>query len=335
MTDNAIIQKYSSQEDLSPKLSVITDEICRETGFVLGEELHRRFIYEKEKTWRVKYAGEYQGKPAVLLILGMKLEEDEEAIRQAFRAQAEGSRVRPPHTFFHRAFDDSKGYGFTIEERVNGPMLYAPDEDPFKAAATFVVFYRELRKAVLKPFWPNEQGDARTFSMDQLDGWMKLAEQKEPGSTARYQNTLDRLRGAISKGMDGKELRFIHPHLCGPDVRLGSEGAYVVFVNHFWSWRQPSYDLAFPIWHQWMHLPVGKRTAANVQRITDAWLNAVKKELPDLVDLACLRVMLLNRVFGSLILDLPAKANLTPESPETVNPMFEALIAEGERLLVK
>lgn len=327
MTDNSIIDKFSEQEDLSPKLASITQEICDSTGFVLGEELHRRFIYELGKTWRVKYSGTYYAKPAVLLIVGMKLEEDEETIRIAFREQAHGSRVRPPMTYSHQAFDDNKGYGFTIEERVDGAMLYRPDEDPEIASAKFAEFYRELNKAVTKPFWPNEHGpSAQDFSAKQLDKWMKLAEEKEPGSTERYKDVLDKLRADILSGMEGKDLHFMHPHLCGPDIRLGENGEYIVFVNHFWSWRQPGYDIAFPIWHQWMHLPEGERSAADVQHITDIWM---KQNLADEKDL---RAMLLNRVFGSLILDLPAKAKLAPESAASVATLFEAFVKEGERL---
>ncbi|HVM90766.1 MAG TPA: hypothetical protein VMU11_02635, partial [Verrucomicrobiae bacterium] len=290
--------------------------------------LHRRFIYEKDKTWRVKYSGTYQGKSAVLLVDGMMHEEDEETIRIAFREQATGSRVRPPMTYVHQAFDEAKGYGFTLEERVDGAMLYRPDEDPEIASAKFAEFYRELNKALTKPFWPNEHGpSALDFSAKQLDKWMKLAEEKEPGSSQRYKDVLVKIRASVLAGMEGKELCFMHPHLCGPDIRLGENGEYIVFGNHFWSWRQPGYDIAFPVWHQWMHLPEGKRTAADVQHITDVWM---KQNLTDEKDL---RAMLLNRVFGSLILDLPAKAKLAPESEASVAPLFGAFVAEGERLL--
>lgn len=327
MTDNQIIDKFSQQENLSPKLADITAEICRGTGFVLGEELHRRFIYDKNKTWRVKYSGKYRGEPAVLLIVGMKLEEDEEGIRQAFRDQAEGSRVRPPMTYVHQVFDEAKGYAFTIEEHVDGSMLYASDEDPGVASARFAEFYRALKSAISSPFWPNSQGTSFEFSMNQLDKWEKLSEEKDPGVVKKMKPFLDRLRGAIGTGVDDRELEFTHPHLCGPDIRLGAEGEYIVFVNHFWSWRQPAYDIAFPIWHQWMHLPIGKRTSEDVMRITEAWMEQ------ELVDPSALRAMLLNRVFGSLILDLPAKAKLAPENNETVAPLYKALIAEGERLM--
>lgn len=327
MADNSILDKFSQQQDLSPKLGKITQEICRETGFILGEELHRRFIYEKDKTWRVKYAGVYQDKPAVLLVLGMRLDQDEEEIRNAFRKQAKGSRVRPPMTYAHHVFDENKEYGFTIEERVDGPMLYRPDEDPETASAKFAEFYRELNKAVTKPFWPNEHGpSARDFSVKQLDKWMKVAEEKGPGTAQRYKDVLNKLRAGILRGMEGRELVFMHPHLCGPDIRLGENGEFIVFVNHFWSWRQPGYGIAFPIWHQWMHLPEGKRSAEDVRRITNAWIER------GLADEAELRTMLLNRVFGSLILDLPAKEKLAPESSESVAPMYEAFLEEGKRL---
>lgn len=333
MTDNRTIDKYFEQEDLTPRLAEITRAICDETGFILGEEFHRRFLYDRDKTWRVKYAGTFEERPAVLLVVGMKPEEDEEGIREAFRAQAKGTRVRPPHTYVHRPFDEGKGYGFMIEERVDAPPLFDVEGDPVAAARAFASFYRQLRLAVAKPFWDNEHGSLREFTERQAEKWIELAKRKHPEAFARVEPHALHLRDAMLAALrDTGHLQFMHAHLAPGDVRHLSSDEYVVFANHFWSWRQSAYDVAFAVWQQWMHLPVGRRTPEDVARITNTWRDEITSACPEYVRTEDLHAMLLNRLLGSLILDVPAKERLAPESPATVAPLYEAFVKEGKRL---
>ncbi|MFZ2804518.1 MAG: hypothetical protein WA001_04800 [Patescibacteria group bacterium] len=309
--------------------------ISAETGFVSADhEIQRRFIYDRNKTWRVRIEGTFQGKKAILRVENLKLEVDEEMIRQKFRLQAAGSKVRPPMTYATQPFDEAKGYAYSIDEFVDGEALFLPTMQPERPARDFVRFYRELRGAVTKPFWPQADADAEVYSKAQLDKWTELARSQDPELVTRHEPLLGKLRAAILAGMHGRTLGFVHPHLAGTDVRFKrAEGEYIVFANHFWGWRQPGYDLAFPIWGQWMALPVGHRTHENVASITDAWTARITDELSGFVLPEAVRVMLLNRVYGSLILDLPALSRREGETAESVAPLIAAFIAEGERLL--
>lgn len=342
MQDNDVLSHYSehsnfTDEDVQRALKEVSDI----TGFEPKGESQRRFLYQRDKTWRVRIAGLLDGQPASLRLENMQLETDEEAVREAFRAQST-ERVRPPKSFTSAPYDAARGYAWSIDEDAGERVLFEPGGDPLIAVQAFVPFYTALRQAVRTPFWPAPMHFFRTsdtptetrstiFTQQQLARWRGLAEDRNPEALVRHRPLLDRLETAMLKGVTRQPLRFMHAHLAGSDVRLAADGAYVVFANHFWSWRQPGYDIAFAIWNQWMALPDERRTADGVREATEIWLAAIQASLADFADVRHVRTMLLNRCFGSLILDIPAK--LERESPESVEALERAIIAEAEWLL--
>ncbi|MEO5927855.1 MAG: hypothetical protein ABIO72_03995 [Patescibacteria group bacterium] len=331
---NQIVEKTPTHKGLTAgKIAEIIKAISAETGIVVKQEVQRRFLYDPDKTWRVHLEVTYQGKLAVLRIENMKLEIDEESIREKFRAAASGLNVRPPYTYAFAAFNDAKGYAWSIDELVEGHALFLPEADPAFAVQQFIPFYKELRSASLRPFWPAENVDAEAFSVAQLAGWMKLAQERNPDTLERHAKILGRLSERIVIGMKKQLLSFQHAHLAGSDVRVTPQDDYVVFANEFWSWRQPGYSLVFPIWNQWLALDDACRTHEHVQEITNTWLEAIERELVPhaIASTACVETMLLNRIFGSLILDLPAQ--LHRHSKESVAALEEALIREAEQLM--
>jgi len=325
--ENQIVSKYFSHKDFTPDLAQALERIAKEHGFSLILHAHRRQIYDK--LWRVRIEGMWQGKQAMLRVENLKLETDEETIRQAFRAQCRGTKVRPPETYLSKPFDQGLGYAFSIEELVEGQPLFDPSGDPQQACAAFAPFYRELRRATVKPFWDTPGQTTREYSIAQMAKWHELADRKYPEHTAKVDKLVSRLRTASMETRDN-DLRFMHAHLSGADVRVAENGEWVVFANHYWRWSQPGYDIAFPLWGMWLALPTDKLMAEDVQHITDTWMAMVRDELDGLVTTDELKFMILNRLYGSLLLDLPAKMNL---SNAELKRLEWALISEAERLL--
>lgn len=329
---NRIVEKYPSHSGFtSEELGEAICHICAETGFKVCNEVQRRFIYNPDKTWRVRFAGTFEGKPALLRVENLRLETDEESIRATFRAQTAGTGVRPPHTYATSPFDRARGYAWSIDEHVTGPVLFMPSMRPQRCARDFGAFYKKLRDAVLTPFWPNADHDAHEFTRTQVKKWIEVAGTMSKAHTERIMPIVKRLRIRLVQGMRGHVLGFQHPHLSGMDVRKTPDGEYVVFANHMWGWRQPGYDVAFPIWGQWLALPEKHRTARNVREITDAWLGMIRTDLAAYVLLEPVKDMLLNRLIGALLLDIPAQRGR--ESPSSVTALERALIVEARRLL--
>lgn len=306
------------------------EAIGRETGFVPEGEVARRTIYDPSKIWRVRMRGTYGDRAAMLRLENLKLEIDEEEIRRHVRTQAAGYRIRPPETYRSESFDEQRGYAWSLEEDVGGEPLFVPAGSPQDAAEDFVSFYRELRQAIREPFWNTQTTDARVFTEQQLKSWEELAG-PEARNDPRVAALIVRLRERMLAKLQSVSLRFMHPHLSGTDVRVLEDGSWVVFANHYWSWRQPGYDIAFPIWGQWLALPFDCRSPDQIAEITDVWRTIMGRELRDLIAPDELRTMLLNRIFGSVLLDVPAKRAFEPL--EAVEVLQESLIKEGERLL--
>ncbi len=320
-------------------------EICRATGFIPGEEMDRRTLYAADKVWRVSISGSFEGKPAILRLENLRLETDEETMRRAFREQYRYAvpRCRPPHTYAHAPFDAERGYAWSIDEAVGGTPLYASDLFPSLAAKEFFDFYRALRQTVFYPFWPPKELWQRSiaFSQYQLLTWLDIGKAKYSDNLTKMSETLAWVKREWYQGEQrcgNPPLRFQHGHLCGSDVRrvddgTYKEGTYVVFANHYWSWRQPGYDVAFAAWHQWMSLPPARRTPLDVCTVSENWLCQAARNR-DLVDPAQVRSMLFNRIYGSLMLDIPARL-ANGEDVTAVEALRASLIAEAKRLITR
>lgn len=334
MSDNSVVRHYLEHVGFSPELNQALQAVSAEIGFTPIEELDRRTIYDANKVWRVRIKGEWQGKPAVLRLENIKLERDEESIREAFRASLpQGSHVRPPWTYLHAPYDEKKGYGYSLDEFVEGAFLFDPAGDPRVAAKAFVAFYREFRAAVASPFWPAPVQDAAALTVAQMrDNWLTLARQKDPDWVARFAPILEPWIDLLAQKLQARELVFMHAHLAGTDIRINKAGEYIVFADHMWSWRQPSYDVAFPTWGQWLARPRAERSSLGIQAVTDAWEKEIIASLCDVISIDAWHLMLLNRIFGSILLDIPSIGRKEGESQETIEPLIEALLAEGKRI---
>lgn len=301
--------------------------------FQLGNELvpprtHMRYL--PGKTWRRRMLGTVQGKPVSLRIDTHKLPVEEETIRDKFRAQIGVGTlfpVRPPQTYDWQPFDGKKGYGWSLDEIGGEQPLFLPDADPGQAAEAFLTMYHELHSAIRKPFWHPDIATASELSRLQAVEWRAKSKELIPGLAEKHADLLNRLEHAFVSLQEGVPTYFMHAHLAGTDVRV-KDNQYIVFANHFWSWRQPGYDIAFAIWWQWMGLPIERRSAEAVRGITEQWLEHIRAERPDY--LKGVRAMLLNRCFGSLLLDIPLKQS---ESVQDRQALEQAMVAEAERLL--
>ena len=334
--ENLILQKYSALRGFTQDaVDRALKEICEETGFVPVQETLRRYIFDPSKTWRVHFRGWWGGPPVSLCIENMPHETDEEDIRQAFRKQARalGVRsVRPPRTFLHHPFDEARGYAWTLCEEMSDRLLFVPDrESAGLASQSFADFYRALRRSVKMPFWPCEHADASSFSQTQLEEWKKLSLERHPDHAARVMPIVDRLAGPYLAARKHRTLKFMHAHLTGTDVRIGPAGEYIVYANLFWKWRQPGYDVTFPMWGQWLALPDDKRTPETVRSITETWIEMIRGELHDLVDAEDVLFMVMNRLIGALLLDVQAQR--VNRSEPAVIALEAALITEAKRIL--
>lgn len=320
--------------DGRPTLAHALSVLSKELGFVPNQhDPASRSVFLAGKTWRQRFFGMIGDKPVSLCIDAHRLPVEEETMRDKFRMQLGVGKlfpVRPPETYCWQPFDDKKGYGWSLDEVGGEQPLFLPDADPAQAVAAFLAMYHELRSAIQKPFWHPDIATASELSRLQAVSWRATSKDLVPGVAGKHVDLLNQLEAAFVSEQEGIPTRFMHAHLAGTDVRC-KDGRYIVFANHFWSWRQPGYDIAFAIWWQWMSLPPQRRTAKEVANITEAWLRCFQTERPDYAK--GVKTMLLNRCFGSLLLDIPLKYEREPV--EAIAALEASIVAEAERLLAE
>ena len=256
---------------------------------------------------------------------------NEEVIRQQFRA-VQTQHVRPPHTYVYEPYSVERGYGFMLEEVVDAPVVFHADDHPEVAAKAFARFYSFLQEVLAKPFIARPDTTAKAFSEEQYDGWLSVATRSWSADFAARKALADKAFERSLALMEDTPLVFMHPHLSGSDVQVQNDSVYIVHANHFWGWRQPMYDLAFPVWGQWMALPRDKRGIGEVAKIANAWREVLRRELGESFDEQAWESQLLNRIYGSVLLDLPAIARRDGEDPASVQRLIEEFCAFGESL---
>lgn len=332
---NNIPSKYPTFIGLtSERIQGILDEIAKETGFVPEREVHRRTIYTPDKVWQVRYVGTWKGERICARIEALQMETDREVLSAMFADACQDDGIRPPRLVWKIPFSEARGYGYVFEEYVEGVPLYDPSGDPALAAARFFTFYRRLRQAFPAPFLPGEGvPTARVFTETQTEGWRTLAEQSFPEAYDRHRTLTERLLDRMLDLIEGFSLRPMHPHLSGGDVRVRFDASYAVFGMQYLSFRQEAYDAAFPLWTLWLARPADAWTAKAIADVTETWRGVVQRVVPDLVPMQAFEAMCLNRLYGSLLLDVPAMSQAQGDT--AIAPLEAALVAEAERLLAR
>ncbi len=335
-----IVSRYPDYQDLIPRLARILEELSSREGLSIGVEERRLMIYDADKVWRVFYTGTYHGAPATIRVDGMDMQIPEDLYVERFRAVLRRSRatvavataeVRPPHVLMSEAFEAMRGYGFTVEESVQGEAAWNAKDDPAVVSEAFMRLYRVLRVLLREPFLPApEDLDAQRFHNEQYAGWLKVARAMHTDHTERVHERVRLLYAASRELLAGKKRTFQHAHLAPENCTRAASGEYVLRANHFWGWRQPLYDVAFGVWQQWLSLPVERCTMQEVARIADIWKKNLQEVIGDEFGDDAWRAMLLNRVYGAVLLDLPPR--ITDEAQRTTQ-LEEALLDFGANLL--
>ncbi len=332
---NELIEKYGTFTGMTPdEEQDLLRRVCDKTKFEIDTTdavLTRRKIFDASKQWQVRVRGSWNDRPASLKLFTMKPEIDGEWMRERFREYAKGPAIRPPVTYVHKPYEETEGYGYTIDEYVDSSPLFNPTAPPDVTAALFIRFYCALRHAVREPFWKasEDEADAAALNRRQIATWKRLSAKQYPEFFEKYCTLVDQLEQQMWFELKNRSTVFSHAHLTGADVRR-TETGYVVYVNRFWRWNQPGYDIAFPIWHQWLALPDNSAINASVQRIAWVWLHEVKEKLSKHVTANDVCIMLLNRIVGALLLDLPARATEDPRQRRQTDIRCSAMVYLAE-----
>ncbi len=307
---NKITEKYFTQEDFSKREKNVLDQVITETGFKVGREIFRGFIYDRSKVGSLIYNGTYQGKPAVLKLQGLKPEIDEGKIVRHFTAQNQSKLVRVPVLYAHSPWNARHGYGYLITEYIEAPKIF---EMPFATQEQmhdFACFYQEYRTSALTKSWLEpETLDSLAFTVKRVDHWRRISESKGRLKLEDYAPYLMRYYPLAVKHLPTIPMVFFHGHLTANDIYKLPESSFVVLSNLFWSYRSQWYDLAFNLWACLTHIRDTHYTFKKAWQHIGKWL-AVYRRIPvvkqDKDFERKIRVLLLERAIGAIMADLGA-----------------------------
>ncbi|MFZ5365039.1 MAG: hypothetical protein ACOZBH_02465 [Patescibacteria group bacterium] len=307
---NKIIEKYFSQANFADREEEVLRQVLTETGFKIEKEIFRGVIYKKEKVGSLIYKGEYQGRPAVLKLQGLKPEVEEAEILKRFLDQNGSAKVRVPALYASQGWDEATGYCYLITEYIDAPKIF---EMPFASneeTRDFADFYQEYRTSVLtKPWLESESLDAVKFSMDRVENWQKISESVSRLKKEDYEPYLEKYKELAAKHFASVPMVFSHGHLTADDIYKMPNGQYVILSNLFWSYRPEWYDLAFNIWACLLKIRDVNYSFEEMIEYVNKWLDVyrqipVVKLDPDFE--RKMRVLLLERTMGSILVDLGA-----------------------------
>lgn len=307
---NKIVENYFEQGDFSHQAARALQEIAAETGFLMQGELERRHIYDRSKIRSISYSGTLDGKPAVLILQGIKLEDQEGDMLRAFHAQNSSSFVRVPFLYADRAWDDARGYSYVIVEAVNGRPIF---QRPFAAPAdmlAFAKFYNEYRThSIARPWVKPEPITTLDFVKRRVNTWRSISESKGRLTPSDYLERVELFQSIAQRRLANVNMIFSHGHLTSNDILTANDGTFVMLANEFWTYRPQWYDLSFNLWSCFLSIRDTAYTPQELLSYFDEWM-CVLANMPiaqaDAQFASNMRMMMLERTIGAILTDIGA-----------------------------
>ncbi|MBU1132163.1 hypothetical protein KKC32_02875 [Patescibacteria group bacterium] len=304
---NKISEKYFGKHTFHPDIKKITAQTIDETGFKIKKEIWRGIIYDKNKVGSLIYSGEYNAKPAILKIQGLKPEIDEIDIFNLFKKNNLSAKIKLPELFAKKKYSRKTGFGYLIMENIPQKKIFAPPFASEKQIKLFCEFYNEYREKVFAvPWWKNSINTEK-FILQRLAGWIKISKHKKFWDENLQGIRVKQFRKIIKANSDKIPMVFSRGHLSCNDLYL-QKNKFVLLSNLFWSWRPKYYDLAFNLWACLLKLPADYSFEKTILFL-EKWITAYRsipwiKKQKDFDEI--FYILLLERLLGSLVIDVRA-----------------------------
>lgn len=288
-------------------------DVLKSTGFVNNGGLQIG-IYREGGRYIVRdvvlfgeYLHEGSVKHAVLKIQGLGRETKEVEMARLFTAQNRSSLIRAPDIYLHRPWEAGCGYGFTISEDVGNKQIYIMPFANGKQMHEFARFYQEYReKAITRPWAEKPKVSNLAATRDNIARWMETGRGAENIAREDYVPYLSRFYRLAAKYINSVPQSFLHGQLTANHI-FKMHAGYVLVDHKSWGWRPEWSDLAYNVWLSVLKIRNPSVTPEQAVRYVDSWIDAYKR-IPVVKDDkdfdTSIRVLLLERVIGTLIADL-------------------------------
>jgi hypothetical protein len=332
---NEIAHNYLKGSDLQDREEEVLKEASEKLGFAPSKLIGRSSWWGSTEIGAFHYAGEIEGKRAVLKIQGVKPSVSEIDMINNFNKTNKSKLVRPPHLYAYLNWNDEKRYEALALEFIEGEKVIKTPTNKNEVHEFFEI-YKDYRENCLSFPWV----DKPTISIsqkiaDNFSKWREASFKIYPNHPLREKGDtllIDQAVQLLIEKYKGIDMEFMHGHFSEGDL-YKVNGQIVILSNLFWSWRPPLYDSIFA--YHWFiyHLnDVDRITSKEVEEQRSIWLNEIKN-LPQTQgskNQELLNLVLLERAVAGLNLDA---LSANPNKPITKY-LFEATRREIKRLIL-
>ncbi len=304
-------QQYFEGQDLSHRLSKITELIKDQLGVSSLSPFGASDYYGTGKVGAVHYLAEYQGQQVVVKIQGVKPAISEVDVIAEFVKQNRSQMIRSPQVIARYPWNDEHQFEAVIMEYVQGEKLLSHGEFHSRSKIEhFFEYFKEYRRnCVVKPWLKRDDKQSIAQIITQkYDGLLRISKDVKPNSPYRESKDGDLVKTALKVlcnyydqlaydgGVSGNNDKnggrltesngsvlavFQHGHFSTHDLVLEVKSKtkeIVLFSNLFWRWAHPYYDAVFAYhWFMYSLAVVGDRSEKDLKQQGDLWLEQIEQ----------------------------------------------------------
>ena len=238
---------YISTTTLQFHEEEVVKDAIEKTGFQPVKLLNKSHWWGSKDSGAFHYAGEFEGKKAILKIQGAKSSLSEAEMIASFAKVNKSQTIRPPHLYAQLPWSESLEYEALILEWIKDDKVI---ECP--AFVTEVVLFYSLYEdyrlhCVTEPWVVKPQGDAASYIQEKFALWRQEGKKMYPEHPLRRdedEKLIEQAVEILTREYAGVPLEFQHGHFSAKDLFWVNDQV-VLLSNLYWSWRAPFYDGVF------------------------------------------------------------------------------------------
>lgn len=304
--ENEISRLFHQGSDLGEREQDVLQEVSSELGFQPTKLLLRSSWWGSKEIGAFHYKGQFEGKPAVLKVQGVKPEASEAYMISSFEKTNKSRVIRPPYLYASRPWDDTKRYEALVLEDVGDTRVVNLPATK-REIDRFFDLYKEYRANCRQEPWLETPLQSKLEkAKNNFRQWKEASHKIYPNHPLRQKEDTELIDKAVEvlvKGYEGIELEFQHAHFGDGDLyQVGDQ--VVLLSNLYWSWRAPFYDTIFGYhWYMYHLGSVEGITPEQVEEQRELWLNYIWRFARTDEDKRLLNLALLERATAGLNID--------------------------------
>lgn len=336
----SITEKYfsfSNSSDIQKFLDKTVFSIGRKHKLEDLEEISRAMIYDSDKVRTVHFMGYFEGSKIILKINLLEPDIDELDIILQFKEVSRSKRIKLPEVFAAQRWDSEKGYGYIVEEYIEGEKIYNGGLMSEEEVSNYLDFFQDYKENVTsKPFFHTDGVSiALHLALTRVVNWYQIALEKDT-LNKEINNFYRNYLTIIAKKLSDVPVSFIHARLTSNYV-LKKDNNYYLVANCLWGFRPKYYEASFHIWDSLLTNKDYTKSSHDVWNYIMRWETKYRQTVykNDYQFENGFYVMLLERCIGALLIDIHNVKDITDQEKEYLINLFTDIFSKCYEKILK